>query len=812
MVQTHVRFLPRSALFALEDLEPVLASLPAQATDTLEVRPLEVEPPPPPPFPPLPPGYLDLARALLQSRKPVVIAADLDVQGMIRALWRGLWPDARRQLVFRPGFSPEMVSASVREGMAIVTPRALLSRWPGYESIGEQERAPASSQPAVGVLVGNAPPGFTLFLRKLEQPQGDLRKVGELQKAAEAYERLEQGRPEEYDWTVLLRRVALLAPDAGVASGLKAELMERVAKDIPSWAAPHVSSLANIRAESFGSAGRQLAGAISTWMVSHLREIPEAVVELLRRIAQPGADEKWWVAAIWDGIRSWLHEESPDWRVVWMLWTRTDALIQQLGELLPAAAEAGLVASVPERLQGSIVERVAALASLRGWSELHGAVLAAAELPAEEKVRRQTAFPQAPRSGLRVLARRMGGASFLAQALRQWVPPVTEVAHELVRATPALLAALDPSMPGWRELWLDRTRAGIPVWDAIPNRDRILARLCEVMAGGEEIDAELLFAIARAPGTHLLGVPHRTEAWSRLPEGARELLLASTVKEWIRALQAGAAPRVAEEPLKGRCLQALSSLWPERYSVLPGTVLVLAEFPTSETILLRWFGALGRREFSPTEASYLGRLCLQHSWQEMAQEAFKARSYGRTDLEPMLDECKGLLDWLARQQLRWYGKGRVQPVPQKLTVFLSFAHEDDELRRMLRNHLMPLVHDGLVELWDDRRLLPGQEWDPAIMARLDKADVILLLVSSDFIASEYCQREVERALERHTRGEALTIPLILRDCDWKSMPFARLTALPRDGHAVMSDEWSSPDEALTDAVSRLRDMVSGRMR
>jgi hypothetical protein len=811
MVQTHVRFLPRNALFALEDLEPVLASLPVQATDTIEVRPLEVEPPQPPPFPPLPPEYLDMVQALLQSRKPVVIAADLDVQAMIRALWRGLWPDARRQLVFRPGFSPETVSASVREGMAIVTPRALLSRWHGYVSIGERESASASSQPAVGALVGNAPPGLMLFLRKLEQPQGDLRKVGELQKAAEAYERLEQGRPEEYDWTVLLRRVALLAPDAGVASGLKAELIERVAKDIPSWAAPHVSSLANIKAESFGSAGRQLAGAISKWVVSHLQGTPEMVVELLKRITLSEGNEKWWVVAIWDGIKSWLHGESPGWRVIWMLWTQIDALIRQLGELLPAAAEAGLVASAPERLQSSIVERVAALAALRGWSELHGAVLAASELPAEEKVRRQAIFPQEPRSGLRVLARRMGGPSFVAQAIQQWVSPVIEVAQELVRETPQLLAALDPALAGWRGLWLDRTRAGIPVWDSIPNRDHVLAKLCEVMAGGEEINVELLIAIARTPGTHMLGVPRRAEVWARLPEEARELLLASTVKEWSRALQAGAVPQVAEEPLKRRCLQALDSVWPERYSVQPGAVLVLAGLPTSETILLRWFGALGRREFSLAEASHLGRLCHQHSWKELAQVAFSALSYGRTDLEPMLDECKGLLDWWDRQRLRWYGRGRVQHIPQKLAVFLSFAHADDALRRMLSNHLMPLVRDGSVELWDDRRLLPGQEWDPAIMSRLDKADVILLLVSSDFIASEYCQREMERALERHSRGEALTIPLILRDCTWKGMPFARLTALPRDGHPVMSDEWSSPDEALTDAVSRLRGMLSSRL-
>jgi hypothetical protein len=77
--------------------------------------------------------------------------------------------------------------------------------------------------------------------------------------------------------------------------------------------------------------------------------------------------------------------------------------------------------------------------------------------------------------------------------------------------------------------------------------------------------------------------------------------------------------------------------------------------------------------------------------------------------------------------------------------------------------------------------------------------IILLLISIDFINSEYCyDTEMERAMERHQKGEARVIPIILRSCLWQYAPFAKLQALPKDAKAVQS--WSDRDEALTDIV------------
>jgi TIR domain len=144
---------------------------------------------------------------------------------------------------------------------------------------------------------------------------------------------------------------------------------------------------------------------------------------------------------------------------------------------------------------------------------------------------------------------------------------------------------------------------------------------------------------------------------------------------------------------------------------------------------------------------------------------------------------------------------------QPLRVFLSFSHTDSPAKDLLCKHLSSLAQDGLVRLWGDRQLPPG-EWPQAIAGQLKRAEVVLLLVSCDFISSPHCNAEARCALERHQAGSCLSIPIILRDCDWTTRPWAQLVCLPTDGHPVMGGKWHSPDEAFADVARRLRDWLA----
>lgn len=138
-----------------------------------------------------------------------------------------------------------------------------------------------------------------------------------------------------------------------------------------------------------------------------------------------------------------------------------------------------------------------------------------------------------------------------------------------------------------------------------------------------------------------------------------------------------------------------------------------------------------------------------------------------------------------------------------LSLFISYAHEDEPLRQQLETHLSLLQRQGLIASWHDRQILAGDERAQEINQHLEGASIILLLISASFLASDYCYDiEMKRALERHQRGEARVIPIILRPCDWQASPFARLQCLPHYGSAVTT--WQNSDEAFLAIAEGLR--------
>ena len=143
------------------------------------------------------------------------------------------------------------------------------------------------------------------------------------------------------------------------------------------------------------------------------------------------------------------------------------------------------------------------------------------------------------------------------------------------------------------------------------------------------------------------------------------------------------------------------------------------------------------------------------------------------------------------------------PGTKGLDVFVSYAHSDEGLKVELLKHLNPLSRLGMIEAWHDRKIKPGDDWDKVISSNLEKADIILLLVSIDFINSSYCYDiELERALERQEKQEARVVPIILRPCMWQYTPFAKLQALPKESRAVSL--WPDKDDALLNITEGLR--------
>ncbi|NTD88374.1 toll/interleukin-1 receptor domain-containing protein [Agrobacterium tumefaciens] len=141
------------------------------------------------------------------------------------------------------------------------------------------------------------------------------------------------------------------------------------------------------------------------------------------------------------------------------------------------------------------------------------------------------------------------------------------------------------------------------------------------------------------------------------------------------------------------------------------------------------------------------------------------------------------------------------------SVFFSYSHADEALRDQLEKQLAMLKRQGVIETWHDRRIGAGENIHTSIDDHINTDDIILLLVSSDFLASDYCYDiEMQRAMERHETGEAIVIPVILRACDWHSAPFGKLNAVPRDGKPIT--QWTDIDDAMLQVAKAVREASS----
>lgn len=145
-----------------------------------------------------------------------------------------------------------------------------------------------------------------------------------------------------------------------------------------------------------------------------------------------------------------------------------------------------------------------------------------------------------------------------------------------------------------------------------------------------------------------------------------------------------------------------------------------------------------------------------------------------------------------------------------IKLFYSYSHKDEDLRDKLETHLKILQRQNVIEAWHDRNIDIGKEWKNAINENLETADIILLLISADFLASDYCwDIEVKRAMQRHEEKSAVVIPIKLRPCDTKNTAFMDLQGLPKDFKPVIT--WEHQDEAFTDIAKNIR-AVAERIR
>jgi TIR domain len=141
------------------------------------------------------------------------------------------------------------------------------------------------------------------------------------------------------------------------------------------------------------------------------------------------------------------------------------------------------------------------------------------------------------------------------------------------------------------------------------------------------------------------------------------------------------------------------------------------------------------------------------------------------------------------------------------TVFISYAHEDAHLFKQLQTHLTILKRQNVIHTWHEGMIAAGEDWRTKAQRELAAADVVLLLASPDFLASDYLYSEhLTRAIERHQRHEMKVIPIIVRECQWTETALGELRALPMTGEPLK--KWQDEDAFWKTIAVGIREAIT----
>jgi len=144
-------------------------------------------------------------------------------------------------------------------------------------------------------------------------------------------------------------------------------------------------------------------------------------------------------------------------------------------------------------------------------------------------------------------------------------------------------------------------------------------------------------------------------------------------------------------------------------------------------------------------------------------------------------------------------------------IFISYSHHDEWLKNELDQHLASMKRAGYIDVWHDRKILPGQKFDTEIQSNVLASQIFLFLISPAFLSSDYCiEREYLTAKEMHENDKATVIPIIVRDCDWDVHDLRTFQALPTDANAITRNANSREDSQQRDA--KWLDVVRGLKR
>lgn len=692
---------------------------------------------------------------------------------MVKALWQYMSLEERMSFRFRITFNPKDYENS--DLNLAYTPVALADKWSGYKLINYQSSYTGNSAAVDYIIDGDKQNIIANLSDKLQvQPDG-LSKLKDWERFASIY--FNDSRTIE-STAILVREIRKLSPNPDQSRDIKSSILKELKTGLKKSGVKGLLLMRNIKTTPFEKGTFDLDSTFTKVIKEYFnsKASHDNFSKLLQSVKREGVEE-WWSQQVQSSLSKVLIEISKQAaQKVWKHINENTGLCSLFDECIPKTdhAEMYMQQAVPDNLTEECLEQGLAFAKTRSWHSLYGKLLAS-KYGLKEGIDHLLNDNSGSEAEIQIksFAKAKSEKEFIKYGINSTHLEVQNVVLDLLIESPELKNLLEIEKEEGFSLWEKTVEKGVEIFDGFKKPMEKRDRLLDILLQKGNLSDTFLNSLKNSDYTDFSLYSKRAELWGKIPIADKQFYLTQTAKEWVYHFLSGKIENKELEPelkmaitTQGYAKEIFKSRDYEISHVLD--LIIFLDISSSYGIKNLMKYRVG--EFSKDNCATLGELVKEKKWYDLYKCAKDELCVQNFNFEELVDVCS---ETFANHKKSFFSSffGGTKNKKTMKKIFISYSRKDVDYKDELLIHLKSLEKYALIEPWDCSKIRAG-EWDEQIQKELEEADIILFMVSANFMKSDYIiDNEVQKGIELAKEDSSKKIMCVLvKECIWNQWP------------------------------------------
>jgi len=707
-----------------------------------------------------------MAYGLLNSKNPIVWLGQENFLETLSIVWNNLNITLKSKFQFRVSFGPKDIEQT--NDQIVYSPVGLKDKWENHFVINEQDSFDKEYTDDIKCLIENETDNNSTT-NSITELVTNITSFSDIKKTTLLDKLLKDG-----SFDNLLNSIALLAqlaPDRDSGRELKKEIIDKISSKLKTGNINNVLAFRNVEIkniEDVSSIKKGIKTILKNW------DFDSEAEQLLASIVNDDV-QKWWRDTTHKSLTSCFSDWNEKHSILfWNLITKDVSCFTLIENLIPKKEEVekNIVKNAPSDLKTNQGPKLTKLSIANEWYLFH-ALLVSKLLTSKNAIESQLNISSLDThlNGLEIISDNIPSIDFILYTVENPRKKLVELSVKLVSDTTSLMNKVDVNNSTWLEIWNKRTSNNIDVFKGIRSPRKTFILLLDSLIAGNKVPEELMYSISNSKFASISDYKNRNTIWNYLKGGSGANILKITAQECLNnKLLDSTSVTLESELLSEIENENLFKNVPNKEKVTRDIIQLFIEFEEfSENSLIAVLNIL-KLSMDKGSCIELGKLINLRKWKktfrivksEYVKLNFNFKETIKISKSNFTEVERSFFDIV-------FGTKSSKKSMKK--IFVSYSRKDIKFKNNLLTHLKPLEKYSLITAWDCSKIRAG-EWDEQIQTELEQADIMVFMVSANFMASDYIiDNEVEKGIKLAKNDPSKKIMCVLvRECIWNKWP------------------------------------------